>query len=153
MTMQAYEGALPISVGRAAELCRVTPGTVRRWIRNGLPVLVEGRSGTGTGALVDACALFTWLRDQDGLEGARTRLAIAQAETQEMRNDERRTQLASVEAVRREWLALEERFRRRAISLEAIAPNLVGISDPARIATLLRDAVYKLLNELADDDG
>lgn len=57
--------AVPIS--EAAIELEVPPGTLRRWVREGLPVVRRGRPGRGHSTLIDVNAARAW-RDGENCE-------------------------------------------------------------------------------------
>lgn len=53
--------AMPLPVDQAAEALEVPRGTLRRYLREGCPVVSKGRRGRGHAVLVDPDAVREWL--------------------------------------------------------------------------------------------
>lgn len=86
-----------LSTQELAQVLRVTPKTVRQWIREGMPVVKRGAGGRGRESRINLRQSFSWYLDQRAqqseLEVERTRLASAQADKLALQNAERRKQL------------------------------------------------------------
>lgn len=50
----------PMAVDDAARELGVRPGTLRRWVREGCPVVQRGRRGRGLALVVDVAAVRQW---------------------------------------------------------------------------------------------
>lgn len=100
---------MALTVEQAAQAARVTPKTVRAWIRDeGCPVVQEGGKGAGNGALIDGARFPRWLMEHEG----RRRASMADYFTEnhpghnplrEMVDTFRRGSLYAIAASLRNW--------------------------------------------------
>jgi phage terminase Nu1 subunit (DNA packaging protein) len=51
-----------LPVKDAARVLNVPPGTLRRWVRSGCPVVARGRRGRGCALLIDPAEAMAWHR-------------------------------------------------------------------------------------------
>lgn len=100
---------MPMTVETAAQIARVTPKTIRQWIRDeGCPVIQEGGKGAGNGALIDAARFARWYLQRE--QSRRTTMADALAHLapgcnplRELTDQFRRGALRAIAATLRSW--------------------------------------------------
>lgn len=51
---------MPMAVEAAARELGIRPGTLRRWVREGCPIVQRGRRGRGLALVVDVAAVRLW---------------------------------------------------------------------------------------------
>jgi phage terminase Nu1 subunit (DNA packaging protein) len=141
-----------------AQLIEVTVQSVRAWIGEGMPVAKHGRQGPGQGAVVRTADALVWfLREkkhpavQRGeWDAQRTRLAAAQAEKAELDLAERRGELADLNTIAEELGKLFSVHRSQLLSVPTkLSPQLVGLTDAAKINAILRAEIESRLSEFA----
>jgi len=140
-----------------ATLIATTPDRVSKHIAEGLPVVQTG-NGRGNKTIIDLAKALPWLLKRSGgsLDTAKTRLAIAQAERNELDNQVRREKVLPIDDVERIWSA--EVAAVRGIILASYtthadrvhrASTLEGL---AGVERTLKDLAYEVLRELANPE-
>lgn len=146
-----------------ADLFRVTPATVRAWVRLGLPVLEAG--GSGKSSKFDVSDAIAWREGQivtklaparvpDGgvsEEEARRRKLFAEAQLAELKLDTERGALVEIEAVGEEVDLILSRVRTRLLAIPgALAVTLTNEPDPVVVRGRVFDEVAAALAELSN---
>jgi hypothetical protein len=137
---------------------RVTPGTVLRWVRDGLKPAEGG--GPGRQARFRPSDVVAWRVAQleartAGLQGIDPRRARAMKDIEQGRlaaqlYRKRAGELLEVAEIERAWLVIVAAVRSKLLALPSgLAPSLVGAADEATIAARLRVEIHAALRELA----
>jgi terminase small subunit / prophage DNA-packing protein len=144
-----------LNLDQLAELFAVTPTTVRRWVKDGLPILEKGRPGRGshpTRISLRAAVAWYFSENAEHLEADRQR-ARKDKETADklaLQNAETRSDVARVSVMERELAALLADMRSRALGVGArLSPHLVGLTTN-EICTRIDLAMTTLLREIVD---
>lgn len=163
---EKFGGLNALPVEDVADLLGVTPKTVRNWLnKEDLPHTSDGRR-----RILDWTTALEWyvqrriresgnhgnapeageLVGTENLEQAETRKTIAEADLKELQLAEKRGQLVPAEEVGRNIAMVATAIKTR---LEAM-PNelsltLVGKKDRVEVQQILRDEIYRCLDELA----
>ena len=141
-------GIYSLSQQDAAALLGVTARTLREW--SDAP---RNANGSYPGPDLVKWAISRAAPDSGEFDSQRERLAAAQAEKVEAENAVRRGFLADVRAVLAAWTDLIAAFRAKVLAIPTkLAPQLTNVSDPKRIADIIRGELYAALAELADGD-
>ena len=147
---EGSQQALAVSVTRASELFGVTEKTVRSWIRSGLKTMKSGGKGAGNGALIDLAVLIPWYLEDNALEVAKTRLAIAQSDKYEMENSERRGELLDANVVTATVSDHIAAARAKLLAMPTkLGPQLVNVPDANTVNATIKQEIYAALTELA----
>jgi phage terminase Nu1 subunit (DNA packaging protein) len=141
-----------------ARLFTVTPGTIVRWARDGMPVATGGGQGRQASYRPSVCvawrlaAIEAKYADQAGLDPRveRARRDAAQASLAEQLHRRRSGEMLEREDVRRTWSNVVLAIRSRLLALpQSVAAQCAQATDPAAVEQLLRDEVHSALRELA----
>jgi len=140
----------------------ITPQTLTKYARVGMPVDVTGRSGQAN--VYDTAACYRWLVQYElqrrtgstgqvlNLDAERARLTKAQADHEELKTRRLAGELISHEDVTRGWCAIIGAARARLLGLPAKLQSRFP-DMPAEAREELDVLVRETLDELARDDG
>jgi phage terminase Nu1 subunit (DNA packaging protein) len=143
------------TVPQLAALFRVTPKTVHTWVKDGLPVIKQGRQGAGNRTLIGLRAAVDWyFENEDGdLDLSRERAMLAQSQRKRIDLDMRvrERELMPVSEALDHFGAILTDCRARLIQI----PDAVGqFCDPKYapvVVAEVRKRVYEALDELSRD--
>jgi phage terminase Nu1 subunit (DNA packaging protein) len=142
-----------------ARLFTVTPGTIIRLARDGMPVAQGGGQGRQAKYLPSACVAWRLAQVESkytGMEGLnpqveRAKRDRAQGRLAEQLHRRREGDLLEREDVRRTWSNVVVAIRARLLAMpQGLAERCAHAADPAAIEQILRDEVHSALRELAD---
>lgn len=146
---------MKVSKTQLADLCGVTRPAIDLWVSEGMPV-AEGDGKRGSS--FDSGAVVDWLRNRERIKGGdrdltveRARLTSAQADSEELKLGELRSELVRVAEAGRAWDDCVLRIRSRILALPGRAAQFVGLTSPVQAQRLLKDAVHEILVELSDN--
>jgi phage terminase Nu1 subunit (DNA packaging protein) len=142
-----------------ARLFTVTPGTIHRWDRDGMPRAVGG--GSGRQALYRPSACVTWRQGQieakfAGLEGLnpqveRAKRDRAQGRLAEQLHRRREGDLLERADVQRGWLSIVLAVRSRLLRMPtSLADACAAATTPAEIERILTAEMRGALTELSN---
>jgi phage terminase Nu1 subunit (DNA packaging protein) len=137
-------------VAAVGKLLGVSRRTVFNLEKIGLPKLGPGKYDLG------ACE--RWYADYSAREGMpaevsvqRTRWLKAKADREEIQLAKDRAEVAPLAVTAKLWEGAIQACRAKFLSLpHRLAPVVVGLNSTAEIFTLLQEAIYEALDELAD---
>lgn len=148
---------MTVTVGtqELAALFRVTPKTVRGWMRDGMPVVVEGSVGAGNEAQIDLASAVRWYVEKNATRfevlREQARLTAERADQIAMANAERRKDLARTAVVEKQFATAADYARRVLLAIpKREAPAIAAESDPVAIQAHLTAAIHAALHELAN---
>lgn len=143
---------LYVMIPRVARVLNVSDKTIRQWMRDGMPVTRLGDGTIGDASVLELDEAVRWYLTQGGLDAAKTRLAMAQAEKHEMENEVRKGELVEVRQVKDAWIDRVLACRAKLLTLPSkLGPQLTNVADPNIAATRIRDEINAALTELADE--
>ena len=138
-----------MTIGQAAELYAIHPSTVANWIRAGLSVSREGRTG-----MFDLAVLLPWVRARDrrdldeakaasSPDVAKAAKVAAEARLREMDVEEREGGLLKALDVKDRWVQIVVSIREAVMAVAGVAvqAGLVAAEREDELETELRDAL------------
>ncbi len=156
---------IEMSVAELAKFLGQQVGVVRRYIKEGMPTIGEGKPGPGKGHRVDSAQAIVWLifrtleshmradAEAAGVEtekAARARKLSAQASREELRLSKEQGDVAPIDAFEKVLGEAITNARARLLSIPTkLAKQLENQAAP-EIETLLRSEVHSALAELAN---
>jgi phage terminase Nu1 subunit (DNA packaging protein) len=132
-----------------AELCGVSPDTVSRWCRNGMPHQGGGRSGMNLE--IDVRRALPWLAEVQRPDSAHEQLAHERANKFALENEETRRSLVKREHVAEGVDRLQKLLAKRLKVPQRLANQIAATSDPALIRSLLQEHIRKVREQYAND--
>lgn len=146
-----------VTAAQLANIYRVTDQAISLWVRAGMPVAKQGMRNKGKASLYDLEACVRWhVREnyeRTALERARATLAVEQAESSRLKNEETRGDLVHLSViagvVKRALLVVRTNILAVATKL---SPELASFGTPEEVKAALTLELEQCLEAIADLD-